>query len=83
MQIQEFAAKIGETVRVSDWFLIDQQRIDEFADTTGDYPIIDSKGISRRISDFDAGRCAPSSDALNLSDAEVRQLPRRAPGDIL
>ena len=40
MQIEELAAKVGETIGVSDWFLIDQQRINEFADTTQDHQFI-------------------------------------------
>lgn len=40
MQIQELAAKVGQTIGVSDWFLIDQQRINEFADTTQDHQFI-------------------------------------------
>ncbi len=40
MQIQDLVAKVGQTIGVSDWFLIDQQRIDEFADTTEDHQFI-------------------------------------------
>jgi acyl dehydratase len=38
--MQDLAARVGETIGVSDWILIDQARIDEFADTTDDHQFI-------------------------------------------
>ncbi len=40
MQLQDLTAKIGETIGTSDWFLIDQARINAFADTTEDHQFI-------------------------------------------
>jgi acyl dehydratase len=40
MKLQDFAGKIGETIGTSDWILIDQDRINRFADTTGDHQFI-------------------------------------------
>lgn len=40
MQMQDLAAGVGEIIGVSDWILIDQARINEFADTTGDHQFI-------------------------------------------
>ncbi|HEX2763317.1 MAG TPA: MaoC family dehydratase [Allosphingosinicella sp.] len=34
--IEEISAKVGSEVGVSDWILVDQARIDAFADVTGD-----------------------------------------------
>ena len=33
MTLEEMQAKVGEVIGTSDWFLIDQHRIDQFADT--------------------------------------------------
>ena len=38
--IEEFAAKSGQVLGASDWFLIDQARIDTFADVTEDHQFI-------------------------------------------
>ena len=35
--LDELASKVGEEVGVSDWVTIDQARIDQFADATGDH----------------------------------------------
>lgn len=40
MQMQELAAQVGQTIGISGWFLVDQHRIDEFADTTQDHQFI-------------------------------------------
>ena len=40
MKLQELQARTGETIGTSDWFLIDQDRIDHFADTTEDHQFI-------------------------------------------
>lgn len=37
MKIEEFKARVGETVGTSDWHLVDQERIDRFAAATEDY----------------------------------------------
>ena len=40
MQISELQAKVGEVLGTSDWFLLDQGRINAFADTTEDHQFI-------------------------------------------
>jgi acyl dehydratase len=40
MKPGELQDKVGETIGTSDWFLIDQERIDRFADTTEDHQFI-------------------------------------------
>lgn len=38
--IEEFAARAGQNLGSSDWFLIDQDRINKFAEVTEDYQFI-------------------------------------------
>jgi len=40
MQISELKNKVGEVLGTSDWHLLDQSRIDAFADTTEDHQFI-------------------------------------------
>ena len=40
MQLADLKGKIGETIGTSDWFLLDQHRIDQFAETTEDRQFI-------------------------------------------
>ena len=40
MTPQELAAKTGEVIGVSDWFEVSQERINMFADATGDHQFI-------------------------------------------
>ena len=40
MKLEALQAKVGEAIGTSDWFLIDQDRIDRFADTTEDHQFI-------------------------------------------
>jgi acyl dehydratase len=40
MTVEELKGKVGETVGTSDWMLVDQERIDKFAETTGDHQFI-------------------------------------------
>jgi acyl dehydratase len=37
---QELEARVGQPLGVSDWFLIDQARVDEFADVTLDHQFV-------------------------------------------
>ncbi len=36
MKLQDLQARVGESIGTSEWYLMDQQRIDRFADTTED-----------------------------------------------
>ena len=40
MQLEDLKAKLGEALGSSDWFVIDQDRINHFADTTEDHQFI-------------------------------------------
>ncbi len=40
MKVEDLAAKLGEVIGTSDWFLLDQSRIDAFADCTEDHQFI-------------------------------------------
>lgn len=40
MELEELKAKVGENIGTSEWYLIDQERIDRFADTTEDHQFI-------------------------------------------
>ncbi|WP_448585862.1 MaoC family dehydratase [Thermaurantiacus sp.] len=40
LSLEALKAKVGETVGTSDWILVDQERIDRFAETTGDHQFI-------------------------------------------
>lgn len=40
MLLSDLQANVGETIGTSDWFLVDQKRIDAFADTTDDHQFI-------------------------------------------
>jgi acyl dehydratase len=40
MKLQELQASVGQVIGTSDWFLIDQDRINKFADTTDDHQFI-------------------------------------------
>ena len=40
MQLSDMQAKVGETIGTSEWYLLDQDRIDAFADTTEDHQFI-------------------------------------------
>jgi acyl dehydratase len=40
MKLQDMAAKVGENIGTSDWFLMDQARINAFADITEDHQFI-------------------------------------------
>ena len=40
MKLEDMAAKVGEAIGTSDWILVDQARIDAFADCTDDHQFI-------------------------------------------
>jgi len=40
MQLQDLTSRIGETIGTSDWIMVDQHRINMFADTTEDQQFI-------------------------------------------
>jgi acyl dehydratase len=40
MELADLKAKVGEAIGTSEWFLLDQERINRFADTTEDHQFI-------------------------------------------
>lgn len=52
MTLQELQAKVGESLGTSDWLLVDQQRIDRFADTTEDHQYIHVDPEAAKASPF-------------------------------
>ncbi|MDB5725912.1 MAG: Enoyl-CoA hydratase [Novosphingobium sp.] len=40
MLLQEMVAKVGADIGTSEWIVVDQARIDQFAETTGDHQFI-------------------------------------------
>jgi acyl dehydratase len=40
VELSDLQAKVGETIGTSRWFMLDQKRINEFADTTEDHQFI-------------------------------------------
>lgn len=40
MKLEELQGKVGEMIGTSDWLLVDQERINHFADTTEDHQFI-------------------------------------------
>jgi acyl dehydratase len=49
---QELAKLVGKEVGVSDWFAIDQSRVDEFADVTLDHQFIHVDAVRARSTPF-------------------------------
>ena len=47
MSPQELAAKVGETIGTSEWVEVTQEKINQFADATGD-GIVARPGIAKR-----------------------------------
>jgi acyl dehydratase len=52
MTLEEMQAKVGEVLGVSDWVLIDQDRIDRFADCTEDHQFIHVDPEAARATPF-------------------------------
>lgn len=52
MKLEEMAGKVGEVIGTSDWFLIDQARIDHFADTTEDHQFIHVDPVAAKDTPF-------------------------------
>jgi acyl dehydratase len=52
MRISDLVPRIGEAVGTSDWFLLDQDRIDRFADATDDRQFIHTNPEMARATPF-------------------------------
>jgi acyl dehydratase len=52
MTPQELQAKVGEVIGVSDWFEVSQDRINKFAEATGDFQFIHVDEEKARLTPF-------------------------------
>ena len=52
MTLEEMQAKVGEMIGTSDWYLLDQERIDRFADCTEDHQFIHVDPEAARATPF-------------------------------
>jgi acyl dehydratase len=52
MKLEDMAAKVGEPLGTSDWFLVDQPRIDRFADCTEDRQFIHVDPVAAKDTPF-------------------------------
>jgi acyl dehydratase len=52
MKLEDMQAKVGEAVGTSDWFVVDQARIDKFADCTEDHQFIHVDPEAAKASPF-------------------------------
>jgi acyl dehydratase len=52
MKLEDMAAKVGEPLGSSDWFLVDQPRIDRFADCTEDRQFIHVDPVAAKDTPF-------------------------------
>ncbi len=52
MELAELQAKVGENVGMTDWFLIDQNRIDAFAECTEDRQFIHVDPVAAKAGPF-------------------------------
>ena len=53
--IQDYAAQVGKEIGISDWLLVDQDRINKFADATGDHQWI-HVDVERAKKDMPGGK---------------------------
>jgi acyl dehydratase len=65
MQLQDMVAKVGQDIGTSEWILVDQARIDRFADTTDDHQFIHVNPEMARATPF-GGTIAHGFLALSL-----------------
>lgn len=74
MSRDAFAALVGHEIGVSDWFTIDQSRIDTFADCTEDWQDIHVDPVAAKDSPF-GGTIAHGFLTLSMLSAMVYQMP--------
>ena len=70
MTPQELAAKTGEVIGVSDWFEVSQDRINKFADATGDHQFIHIDEEKAKLTPF-GGTIAHGFLTLSLDRKSV------------
>ena len=72
MKLEELQARTGKTIGTSDWLLIDQDRIDHFADTTEDHQYIHV--------DPEAAKATPFGQTIAHGFLTLSMLPRLMSG---
>jgi len=75
MTPQELAAKTGEVIGVSDWFHVTQERINMFADATGDHQFIHIDEEKAKLTPF-GGTIAHGFLTLSLLAPMVAAVPQ-------
>ena len=76
MEFQELQTKIGQPFGTSDWFLIDQARINAFADATEDHQFIHINPDMAKMTPF--GGTDRKSTRLNSSHHAISRMPSSA-----
>ena len=59
--LEDLQARVGDEIGVGDWFVVDQERIDTFADATDDHQWIhvDHRSEERRVGKECRSRWSP------------------------
>lgn len=78
MPREDYLAKVGEKIGVSEWHVIDQKRIDVFADATEDHQFIHIDPVKARDTPFGATIAHGFLTASMLSVFAYEALPRLA-----
>jgi acyl dehydratase len=68
LAVDDYKAKVGQEVGVSDWILVDQGRIDKFAEVTGDHQFIHVDPEKAKLTPF-GGTIAHGYLTLSLLSA--------------
>ncbi len=68
LAVDDYKAKVGQEVGVSDWILVDQGRIDTFAEVTGDHQFIHVDPEKAKLTPF-GGTIAHGYLTLSLLSA--------------
>ena len=75
MELKDLAAKVGENIGTSDWFVIDQARINAFADTTEDHQFIHVDLEATKATPF-GGTIAHGFLTLSMIAAMMKKLDK-------
>jgi acyl dehydratase len=75
MKLQDLQASTGQVIGTSDWFLIDQERINKFADTTDDHQFIHVDVAAAKMTPF-GGTIAHGFLTLSLLPSLMNQLEK-------
>ena len=85
MSPQELAAKVGETIGTSEWVEVSQERINQFADATGDHQFIHINEEAAKMTRRECGsvrwrsgrRSRPPQTSAPITSAAVSTPKRR------